>query len=111
MVLVPAFLDPYGIRAKTRQPTFASSAQPMVADFPVIRWRRWLDRSFSKMPAHGPSIRNPRIPAAHSWQRDFRADASRQYRRNSRKSLSENLTLETLLNMPIKRNSMIFMAF
>lgn len=33
VVLVPAFLDAYGIRAKTRQSTFTTSAQPIYADF------------------------------------------------------------------------------
>lgn len=33
VVLVPAFLDAYGIRANTRQSTFTTSAQPIYADF------------------------------------------------------------------------------
>lgn len=33
VVLVPAFLEAYGIRAKTRQATFTTYAQPIYADF------------------------------------------------------------------------------
>lgn len=33
VVLVPAFLDAYGIKAKTRQSTFTTFAQPIYADF------------------------------------------------------------------------------
>jgi carboxymethylenebutenolidase len=41
VVLVPAFLEAYGIQAKTRQLTFTSYAQPIYADFvAILEWLR-----------------------------------------------------------------------